>query len=81
MNIRERVEQALDRVRPTLQQDGGGIEVIDINEETGVLKVSFQGACQGCPFAKMTLEMGIETLVKEAIPEIKQIVAVDQEMI
>ena len=79
MTISQQIEQALDRIRPSLQIDGGGIEVVEIDEQAGILRVRLQGACRGCPMAKMTLKMGVEVAVSEAVPSIKQIIDVDKE--
>jgi len=72
--MREKVEAALDKIRPALQADGGGVELVDVNE--GVVKLRLQGACSGCPMATMTLKHGIERILKEQIPEIKEVIAV-----
>jgi len=72
--MRERVEAVLDKIRPALQADGGGIELVDIVD--GVVKVKLQGACQGCMGAQMTLKMGVEKVMKEEIPEVKSVEAV-----
>ena len=79
MTISEQIEQALDRIRPSLQMDGGGIEVVEINEPAGILRGRLQGACRGCPMSRMTLKMGVEVAVSEAVPSIKQIIDVDEE--
>ncbi len=73
--MREKVEQALDTIRPALQADGGDVELIDVTED-GVAKVKLVGACGGCPMSQMTLQMGIERVLKREIPEIKSVVAV-----
>jgi len=72
--MREKVEAALNKVRPQLQMDGGDVELIDVVD--GVVKVKLTGACGGCPMASMTLKNGIEKIVKEAVPEIKSVEAV-----
>jgi Fe-S cluster biogenesis protein NfuA len=66
---RERVEEVLNTIRPSLQMDGGDVELVDV-EEGGVVKVRLMGACGGCPSATMTLKMGIERAIKESIPEV-----------
>lgn len=73
--MREKVEQALDLIRPALQADGGDVELVDVTEE-GVAKVRLVGACGGCPMSQMTLQMGIERTLKREIPELKAVVAV-----
>lgn len=74
--MREKVQKALDKVRPSLQADGGDVELIDVSPE-GVVTVKLTGACGGCPMSQMTLKMGIETAIKEEVPEIKEVVAAD----
>tara|TARA_B100000315_G_scaffold127769_1_gene117488 strand:+ start:29 stop:247 length:219 start_codon:yes stop_codon:yes gene_type:complete len=71
--MKERVEAALDKVRPALRADGGDVELVDIKD--GVVMVRLTGACGGCPMSAMTLRMGVERVVKEEIPEIKELVA------
>ena len=72
--VREKVEAALNEIRPGLQADGGDVELVDI--EDGVVKVRLKGACAGCPMSQMTLTFGIERVLKERIPEIKKVEAV-----
>ena len=72
--MREKVEAALDEIRPGLQADGGDVELVDIVD--GVVKVRLKGACAGCPMSQMTLTFGIERVLKERIPEIKKVEAV-----
>jgi Fe-S cluster biogenesis protein NfuA len=72
----DKIEEVLNVIRPTLERDGGGIEVVEFNEPDGVLKVKFQGACVGCPMSTVTLKMVVESVLKEEIPTIKQVVAV-----
>jgi Fe-S cluster biogenesis protein NfuA len=73
--MREQVEQALDKIRPALQRDGGDIELVDV-EERGVVKVRLTGACSGCPMSQMTLKQGVERIVKQLVPEVKTVEAV-----
>ncbi len=73
--MKEKVEAALEKVRPALQRDGGDVELVEVTED-GVVKVRLQGACQGCPMAQMTLQMGIERVLKEEVPDIKSVQAV-----
>lgn len=70
----ERVKKALDKIRPSLQADGGDVKLIGVHDD--VVKVQLTGACGGCPFSQMTLKMGIERLLKQEIPEIKEVVAI-----
>jgi Fe-S cluster biogenesis protein NfuA len=67
--IKEKVQEALNKVRPQLQADGGDVELVDINE-AGVVKVRLTGACGGCPMSQMTLKMGIEKILKQQVPEV-----------
>jgi len=72
--VKENVEAALAKIRPALQADGGDVELVGV--EDGVVKVSLTGACAGCPMSTMTLKQGIERILKEEIPEVKEVVAV-----
>ena len=69
--MREKVEKVLKKIRPSLQADGGDIELIDVVD--GVVKVRLTGACGTCPMSTMTLKMGVERILKEQIPEIKSV--------
>ncbi len=73
--MREKVEKALDSIRPNLQADGGDVQLIDVTED-GVVKVKLSGACGHCPMATMTLKSGIETALKKAVPEVKRVESV-----
>jgi len=72
--MKEKVEEAIQEIRPYLQADGGNIELIDVTD--GVVKVKLLGACAGCPMSKMTLQMGVERTLKKKIPEIVRVEAV-----
>jgi len=72
----EKVKEVIEAVRPSLQGHGGDIELVGTDDDNNV-KVRLQGACQGCPGAQMTLKMGIEQLLKENIPEVKEVIAVE----
>lgn len=73
--LREKVESALDQVRPSLLADGGNVELVDVTDD-GVVKVRLKGACAGCPMSQLTLSQGIERHLKNAVPEIKKVEAV-----
>jgi Fe-S cluster biogenesis protein NfuA len=64
--MREKVEEAIKKIRPMLQADGGDVELVDVQE--GVVTVRLQGACAGCPMSQMTLKNGIEKILKKEIP-------------
>ena len=72
--MREKVEEVLNKIRPQLEADGGNVELVDISD--GTVKVRLTGACAGCPMSTLTLKMGIEKIIKQEIPEIKEVVAV-----
>ncbi|NWF77088.1 MAG: NifU family protein [Chloroflexi bacterium] len=72
--MREKVEAALKQVRPALLADGGDVQLIDV--KNGVVTLRLTGACGGCPMATMTLRNGIERVLKEQVPEIKEVVAI-----
>ncbi len=73
--MHEKVEAALEQIRPTLQADGGDVELVNV-DDGGVVSLRLTGACNGCPMAAMTLKMGIERVLKGQIPEVKEVVAV-----
>ena len=66
--MKEKVEEAINKIRPLLQRDGGDVELVEI--EDGIVKVRLQGACAGCPMSQMTLKNGIEKILKQEIPEV-----------
>ena len=72
--MRDKVEEVLNQVRPALASDGGNVELVDVDD--GVVKVKLTGACAGCAMSTMTLKMGIERILKQEIPEVKEVVAV-----
>ncbi len=72
--MREKVEEALNKIRPVLVRDGGNVELVEVSD--GTVKVKLTGACAGCPMSTMTLKMGIEKILKEEVPEVKEVVAV-----
>ena len=72
--MKERVQEVLNKVRPSLQADGGDVELIDVSDD-GVVTVQLMGACHGCPMAQMTLKNGIERVLKQEIPEVKEVVS------
>lgn len=74
--LRDRIEEALNGIRPALQADGGDVELVDIDEKEGIVRVQLQGACAGCPSAQITLAMGVERAIKERVPEVKQVLSV-----
>jgi len=73
--LKERVAEVLEKVRPSLQADGGDVELVGISED-GVVQVKLKGACAGCPMSQMTLKSGIESTLKQEIPEVKEVVSV-----
>lgn len=73
--MKEKVEAAINKIRPMLQADGGNVELVNVSPD-GVVQVRLQGACAGCPMSQMTLKNGIERVIKEAVPEVKTVEAV-----
>ena len=73
--MKEKVQEALNKVRPQLQADGGDVELVEITEG-GMVKVRLTGACKGCPMSQMTLKMGIEKFLKQQVPEVTLVEAV-----
>jgi Fe-S cluster biogenesis protein NfuA len=75
MSLKEKVEEALNSVRPGLEADGGNVELIDVSED-GIVKVKLVGACGSCPMAAMTLQYGVTNAIKQSVPEIKEVQSV-----
>ncbi|MGE4469859.1 MAG: NifU family protein [Desulfovibrio sp.] len=73
--MKEKVEAALEKIRPVLQNDGGNVELVEVTGD-GIVKVRLQGACHGCPMSQMTLKHGIERVILKEIPEVKGVEAV-----
>jgi len=73
--MKEKVKTTLERIRPSLQADGGGVELVEVSPD-GVVKVKLTGACAGCAMSQMTLKMGIEKALKQEVPEVKEVVGV-----
>jgi len=72
--MQDKVEEVLDKVRPVLERDGGNVELVGV--ENGTVKVKLVGACAGCPLSQLTLKNGIERILKQEIPEVKEVVSV-----
>jgi len=73
--MKEKVEKALEQVRPMLQADGGNVELVEVTPD-GVVKLKLTGACGCCPMSQMTLKMGIERILKQQVPEIKEVMSI-----
>jgi len=72
--VREKVEKAIEQIRPYLQADGGDCELVDVSPD-GIVRLKLTGACHGCPMSTMTLKMGIERALKQIVPEVKEVIA------
>lgn len=75
-SFEEKVLETLDYIRPALQADGGDIELVSADEEAGVVKVFMSGACDGCPISDVTMTQGVERIVKDRVPGVKEVVSV-----
>lgn len=75
--MRDQIETVLEQIRPALRFDGGDIELVQFDETTGVVHVRMQGACRGCPMSQITLKMGVEAALQDALPWIKEVVPVE----
>ena len=73
--MKEKVLAAIEDVRPSLQADGGDIELVSV-DETGIVKVRLKGACHGCPMSQMTLKQGVEKYLKQTVPEVVSVESV-----
>ena len=76
MTVAERIEHALEAIRPALQIDGGDVEFIDFNDADGVAQIRLVGACGGCPISNVTVKNGIERRIRAAVPEVTQIAVI-----
>jgi Fe-S cluster biogenesis protein NfuA len=72
--IKDKVQESLGKVRPMLQRDGGDVELVEVDEDSGIVKVNLTGACKGCPMSQITLKSGIERYLKSEIPEVTSVV-------
>ncbi len=75
-SIEQQIEQVLEQIRPALRLDGGGIQLVKFDEQTGAVHVRMQGACVGCPMSEITLKMGVEAALQDAIPEVTEVISV-----
>jgi Fe-S cluster biogenesis protein NfuA len=73
--MKEKVQKAINEIRPNLQADGGDVELVEVMED-GTVKVKLLGACRGCPMSQMTLKMGIEKYLKKEVPGVREVVSV-----
>lgn len=73
---KEKVAEVLEAIRPSLQQDGGDIELVEVTDD-GVVKVQLQGACQGCPMSQITLSQGVERVLKDRVEGVVSVVPAD----
>ncbi len=73
--MKEKVEAALEKIRPMLMADGGNVDLVEVGAD-GVVKLKLTGTCGCCPMSQMTLKMGIEKLLKEEVPEVKEVIAI-----
>ena len=73
--MQDKVEEVLNKIRPMLIRDGGNVELVEVND--GTVKLKLVGACAGCPMSTLTLKNGIERILKQEIPEVKEVIAVE----
>ena len=78
--MREKIEAALNQIRPSLEADGGGVELVEVTDDK-IARVKLTGACGGCPFAQMTLRQGVERVLKQLVPELAGVEAVEPEAV
>ena len=76
--MKEKIQAAIENIRPMLQADGGDVELVGVDDGTGIVTVRLKGACSGCPMSQMTLKNGIERMLKEQIPEVKSVESVSE---
>lgn len=73
--MKERIQEALDQIRPAIQMDGGDVELVDVTEEN-IVQLRLMGACHGCPMSMLTLQAGIERVIKARVPEVQAVEAI-----
>lgn len=73
--MKEKVEKALEKIRPMLMADGGNVELVEVSND-GIVKLRLTGTCGCCPMSQMTLKMGVERILKQEVPEIKEVVSI-----
>jgi Fe-S cluster biogenesis protein NfuA len=73
--MKEKVQAAIEKIRPMLKADGGDVELVDVSD-AGVVQVRLRGACSGCPMSQMTLKNGIERIIKQEVPEVTAVESV-----
>jgi len=73
--MKEKVQEALNKIRPNLQADGGDVELVDVGSD-GIVKVRLTGACGHCPMSQMTLKAGVEKVIMQAVPGVKKVIAI-----
>lgn len=77
LNLKDKILEVLEKeIRPGLQMDGGDVEFMGFDENSGTVSVRLKGACANCPMSALTLQMGIERILKERIPEVKSVISV-----
>jgi len=72
--MKEKVEKALEKIRPMLEADGGNVDLVEVTDD-GIVKLKLTGTCSCCPMSQMTLKMGIERILKQEVPEVKEVIA------
>jgi len=75
-DMQQEIEAVLEAVRPRLARHGGGVELVEVNEKEGIVKVTLTGGCAGCALANMTLKAGIEGMIREAVPAVNEVIDV-----
>ena len=78
--MRDRIEAVLEEVRPALAMHGGNVELVGVDEGSGVVRMRFLGACKGCPMSSLTMKMGIEAALMDAIPSVTEVIAVEDDL-
>jgi Fe-S cluster biogenesis protein NfuA len=75
MSARERIEEVLDSIRPAIRADGGDVELLEFDEDSGVVELRLMGACESCPISMMTLKEGIEKRLRSLVPGVVEVTA------
>lgn len=75
-DLRDQVQEVLDKIRPAIQEDGGDVELVSISPD-GTVRIRFQGACIGCPSSEITLRDGLARNLRENVPQVREVIAVE----
>ena len=71
--MKDKVQKTIEKIKPMLEADGGSVELVNVDEKSGIVKVRLTGACGCCPHSTMTLKHVVERMIREEVPEVKEV--------